>query len=282
MSVNGKPLIFSASYQALPWLPRQSRAFASEYAHGSAYGTIDFSMIACQHGLSKIPTLKAWSSSMRFLSFTCLIFILAVGLKAVSAETSYLSCKDDAEKYRLRSDELQRIEAEDQADRPNNSLKSGAQDRDRQRRERVGSIFGEGCLKEPRDFSAAALVFQHGDQPDHFTQTFLWAKRAVELGDSSQKVMMAWGIDRYLLNTGRKQLFGSQYLKNNATDPKSCWCLEQTETLFPDQTRLKFTSQSYRHQLESLKILNACIRCPLAECAENRSPSPAGTVPGFW
>lgn len=202
--------------------------------------------------------------------------------KAAPADIPYVSCRDDITKYQARSNELQQIVAADQADRPNNVLKPGAQLRDRERRERIGSIFGEGCFKEARDFAAAALVFQHGDQPDHFMQTFLWAKRAVELGDSSQKVLMAWGIDRYLVNIGHKQLFGSQYFKRDALTPGACWCLEQTEASFPDKIRLKFINHTYQHQLDSLNVLNAGLNCPVTECTGARSPSPAGTIPGFW
>jgi hypothetical protein len=225
--------------------------------------------------------INLFPAGLIILSFV-IAFASTVAAQALAADAPYVSCQDDANKYHRRSDELQRIEAEDQADRPNNVLKPGAQIRDRQRRERVGSIFGEGCLKEARDFAAAALVFQHGDQPDHFMQTFLWAKRAVELGDSSQQLLMAWGIDRYLVNIKHKQLFGSQYLKNDSNNPGSCWCLDQTDTSFPDQLRLKYTGHNYQHQLDSLKVLNVGLSCPVAECAEPLAPSPAGTIPGFW
>jgi len=220
---------------------------------------------------------------MRHLSLVALIwFTSSIHSNAGTAKIPFVSCRDDAGKYKARSKELQNILAADQADRPDNALKPGAQLRDRERRKRVGSIFGEGCFKEARDFAAAALVFQHGDQPDHFMQTFLWAKRAVELRDASQQVLMAWGIDRYLLNIGHKQLFGSQFLKQNALDPGGCWCLNQTEAAFPDTMRLKYIGHDYQHQLESLNVLNVGLSCPLVECTESLAPSPAGTIPGFW
>ena len=65
---------------------------------------------------------------------------------AGTSAAPYVSCREDAAKYSLRSDELQHIVAADQADRPNNVLKPGALNRDRQRSERVGTIFGEGCF----------------------------------------------------------------------------------------------------------------------------------------
>ena len=214
------------------------------------------------------------------LSLTAMAF--SHGAFAAAAEPPFLSCRDDMAKYKARSAELQTIVAADQADRPNNTLKPGAQDRDRERRQRVGGIFGEGCLKDAKDFAAAALVFQHGDQADHFFQTFLWAKRAVELGDATQRLLMAWGIDRYLINVGHKQLFGSQLFKSDSDKPGSCWCLNQTEATFPDALRLKYIGHSYETQLGYLTTLNAGQKCPLAECKESLAASPAGTIPGFW
>jgi len=214
--------------------------------------------------------------------FASYLLLVALSHAGVPSKSEYVPCRDDSKKYSARSQELQKIVAADQADRPNNILKPGAQLRDRERRKKIGSIFGEGCFKEAKDFTAAALVFQHGDEPEHFMQAFLWAKRAVELGDDSQKSLMAWGIDRYLINLGRKQLFGSQFLKQNALDPKACWCLNQTEASFPDALRLKYIGHDYQHQLEALKTLNAGLSCPLAECTDSLESSPAGTIPGFW
>lgn len=92
---------------------------------------------------------------------------------------AYRPCNQDPAKYSLRACELQRIKDADQADRPNNILCPGAVFRDRIRRKRVGEIFGEGCFKESADYAAAALVFQHGDHPDHFFQVFLWSKNEI-------------------------------------------------------------------------------------------------------
>jgi hypothetical protein len=163
---------------------------------------------------------------------------------------SYVSCGDDEVKYQLRSKELQQIVKADQDDRKGLRF-NDTQARDRQRRERVGAIFGEGCFKEARDYAAAALVFQHGDQPEHFFQTYIWATRSVELGDISQKNLAAQGMDRYLVNTGHKQLFATQYLKPT-TQADACWCLYQTEISFPDHLRVEYTGLSY---LQSLKRL---------------------------
>ena len=65
-------------------------------------------------------------------------------------------------------------------------------------------LCGTVKFKLAHDYSAAALVNQHGDVPDHFFQTFIWSKRAVELGDLTQKHTTALGLNRHLVNIGPK------------------------------------------------------------------------------
>jgi len=40
--------------------------------------------------------------------------------------------------------------------------------RDLKRRKRVGQIFAEGYMRTAQDYSAAALIYQHGVVPDHY------------------------------------------------------------------------------------------------------------------
>ncbi len=186
----------------------------------------------------------------------------------------------------LRSQELQSIVKADQDDRRNWQSRTADEmneiaRRDEARCKRVGEIFGEGRFSKPEDYAAAALVYQHGDTPDHFFQTYIWSKRGVDLGDSNQKRMMALGIDRYLVNIGQKQLFGSQATKPDFK-PETCWCLEQVEASFPDELRKEYVGKSYAETIDRLKELNAGKACPAKECPTALKPSPEGTVPGFW
>jgi hypothetical protein len=121
-----------------------------------------------------------------------------------------VSCVENPEIQAQRSRELQEIVKADQADRAViGSIDSEVALRDRRRRMRVGEIFGEGCCTSAADYSAAALVYQHGKIPDHFFQTFLWAKRSVDLGDLSQKWLMAAGIVNNLLNPPQNDLLSA-------------------------------------------------------------------------
>ncbi len=171
------------------------------------------------------------------------------------AKASFLSCKEDKDHLERRSQELQSIVQADQDDRKDWKNKTPAEiekvvSRDEIRRMRVGEIFGKGCFSKAADYAAAALVFQHGNSADHFFQTYIWSKRGVDLGDSNQKRMMALGIDGYLVNVGKKQLFATQATK---PDLEACWCLHQVESNFPDK-----------------------------ECTQGLKASPKGTVSGLW
>jgi hypothetical protein len=93
--------------------------------------------------------------------------------------------------------------------------------------------------------------------------------------------MIALGVDRYLVNTGHKQLFGSQAIKPDLK-PETCWCLQQVEPGFPDSLRKRYTGKSYAAALDWLEELNAGKSCPARECPTELKPSPKGTVPGLW
>ncbi len=216
--------------------------------------------------------------------------ILVVGFLSASpgwsAERSSSPCAEDGARRKARGDELQKLVRADQEDRkdwqawtPAESANVGL--RDLARRKRVGEIFGEGCFSTAEDYAAAALIFQHGDAPDHYYQVFVWARRAVELGDSKQKDLMAIGLDRYLVSVGRKQLFASQAFQSG---PGGCFCLQPVEPSFSDEKRGEWTERTLKGGFQWVDSLNAAAKkCPPAqECAKPLAPSPRGSVPGFW
>jgi hypothetical protein len=220
---------------------------------------------------------------MNLLSPIILFFLSS----CASAQTgNYIPCIQDPQRLEARSKELAQIVKADQDDRENFPSRTPEEmqemvKQDVVRRKRVGEIFGEGCFSKAQDYAAAALVYQHGDVPEHFFQTFIWAKRAVELGDPSQQRMMALGIDRYLVNIGKKQLFGSQATKDGS-NVEACWCLQQVEESFPDHIRKSQAGKNLKDALEWVQDLNAGKSCPNQQCTKELKPSPKGTVPGFW
>jgi len=202
----------------------------------------------------------------------------------VSFAETFSLCHLDKDKQLLRSKELAEIVKADQDARKNfqNMSQEDMQKMsidDSKRRMRIGEIFAEGCFSAAEDYAAAALVFQHGVVPEHFFQTFLWAKKALELGDNKQMRLMALGLDRYLVNSGYKQLFASQATKPNS---EKCWCLHQIEKRFPENIRKKYMGNTLEKQISWVNELNKGQSCPNVYCGQNLKKTPRGTVPGFW
>lgn len=212
--------------------------------------------------------------------------MIAFQISGIFTSPAFQACVDDKPRLEARSKELSSIVQADQDERKDWNQKSFkemmiATNRDSLRRQRIGEIFGEGCFSTASDFSAAALVYQHGCVPEHFFQTYIWAKRAVELGDVKQKRLMALGLDRYLVNTGHKQLFGSQATKPDL-NPGTCWCIQQVEKTFPDNLKKEYADKNLAETFTWLKELNAGNNCPIKECDVQLKSSPKGSIPGFW
>ncbi len=221
---------------------------------------------------------------MKYQFLALLLSIFTSGCATAEISTNVQSCFANPSLQSLESERLQKLAAEDQADRQGdvNTIDWGkVTPRDIQRRIDVAEIFARGCLNSAADYGAAATVYQHGDTADHAYQTFLWSKRGVDLGDSSQKWWLAAGLDRYLVRIGQKQLFATQFSKHA---PDSCWCMEQVEGTFSDSRRVEFAKKNLAQALDFLKELNRNMpSCGNAKyCSVPLKPSPAGTVPGFW
>ena len=227
--------------------------------------------------------------SMKFIFAVVLFSLCSCATTTVSqTSNSFVACKEDKPRLELRAKELQSIVTEDQAERRNFANMTNAQmvmmaKNDETRRMRIGEIFGEGCFTTAQDYAAAALVYQHGTTPDHFFQTYIWSKRAVELGDKHQARLMALGIDRYLVNVGQKQLFASQATKEGSPSTEtSCWCLQDIEESFPDRQRKEVGGQSLDEAKAWVNSMNEGKTCPKVSCNQTLKPTPKGSVPGLW
>jgi hypothetical protein len=204
-----------------------------------------------------------------------------------SSTNQNLTCLTEPKIQTARSKELKNLLEADQKERKKSWEQLSRQQmeaiakRDLKRRIRVGEIFAEGCLKTADDYAAAAMIYQHGDVPDHYFQAFIWSQRGVMLGDEHQKHMMALAIDRYLVSIGKKQLFGSQ---GSASDTTGwCVCMEPVESTFPETIRQQYLGQSLSDKYAEISAFNeGKNNCKDRECPHSLKPSPKGTVPGFW
>lgn len=111
--------------------------------------------------------------------------------------------------------ELYRMYVADQADRSARPIDwDQVVPRDEARRARVAELAAAGALRHADDYFHAALLFQHGDRPEHYRQAQSWAQRSVALGTTLPKV--AWlacaAEDRWLHSLGRPQVWGTQFM----------------------------------------------------------------------
>ncbi len=220
-------------------------------------------------------------------SIICLygfVFLISGCVSTASiAQTSsvFISCDQDLPRQKLRSQELQAIVSDDQKDRTPPVDWSQVGPRDEIRRKRVGEIFGEGCFNSASDYSAAALIYQHGTVSDHYFQAFLWSKKAFELGNSWEGHSVANGIDRYLVSTGHRQLFGTQFRQDPNT---KLWCIEPIEKTFPDSKRVQYLKMSLEESIKMFLKFYKSTQLPgeIETCRRSLKPSPHGIVPGFW
>ena len=195
-----------------------------------------------------------------------------------------------SETCETKSAQLVQIEEQDQADRagPIDSIDwNKVSPRDTARRIQIATIFAEGCFKKASDYAAAALVFQHGNNAAHFYQTFIWASKAVQLGDESQRGLTAAGLDRYLVSSGQKQLFGTQFGKGPTEMKRGAagkWCLQPVEPSFPESLRMDYLKRNLNdNTTQVLKALGATQTLRETQvCEPALRSSPKGTVPGFW
>lgn len=240
-------------------------------------------IIGRSYGTPKNMKLIRWLVPI-FAALALLSVFSSNGAKAkekVSTVPPYKSCLEDPPRQKLRSKELQTLATEDQADRegPNIDWDIVAP-RDEKRAQRVGAIFGEGCFLTGPDYSAAALIFQHGPHIDHNFQSYLWAKKALELGDSSRKELIVDGIDRFLVRQGYKQLFGGI---THRTGPQRCRCLDDVEERFSESKRVEMGGKLLTVSLKEVTDFNSTIEgCShIRFCGGLKSP-PHGIVPGIW
>ncbi|WP_241759021.1 TPR end-of-group domain-containing protein [Pyxidicoccus parkwayensis] len=132
------------------------------------------------------------------------------GFTALVARIPTLPPKDAA-----ANEELRKLFEADQADRsPPPATKEAwkvVSARDEQRRVRVKELLAAGALEDGADFLAAGFIFQHGRTPEDFAMAREMGAEAARRGNSGGLWLAAAAWDRWLMNAGQPQRFGTQY-----------------------------------------------------------------------
>ena len=114
------------------------------------------------------------------------------------------------------NEELKRLCAEDQSDRtpPKGKAIDWAivSPRDKSRLKRVKELYMQNLLQTANDYDCAATVLQHGDMPEDSLLAHEFWVVAISKGknDKDTLSLAAASEDRFLMNIGRPQRFGTQ------------------------------------------------------------------------
>ena len=125
--------------------------------------------------------------------------------------------------------------------------------RDEARQTRVAEIMAAGGANAADDYYHAAMVYQHGSEPEDVEQAHKWAVQAVELdpdhGDA--KWLAAAAEDRYLMYLGKPQKYGTQF---RMVDGR--WTLWEVDPSITDEERARWNVPPLREAQQRAKAMN--------------------------
>ena len=89
--------------------------------------------------------------------------------------------------------------------------------RDRARLKRVKEIFAANGVRTANDYYHSAMILQHGDDPEDFLLAHEFCVVAIAAGknDRETRWLAASAEDRFLMNIGRPQRFGTQFTSDD-------------------------------------------------------------------
>lgn len=120
------------------------------------------------------------------------------------------------------------------------------------RRLEIAPLLVAGKITRAESLYHAAMIFQHGTCPAHFKLTADLALKAVELGHDKARWLHAAGLDRYLMNLGQPQKYGTQFSKTD----DGVWRLYEVDPAVTDEERARFNVPPLAKARETARRLN--------------------------
>ncbi|WP_088889885.1 hypothetical protein [Leptolyngbya ohadii] len=143
--------------------------------------------------------------------------------------------------------ELLRLFTEDQADRqpPEGQAIDWSliASRDAARLARVKELYNADVLQTGADYYHAALILQHGSEPEDYLLAHEFCIVAIGKGEERAKWLAAASEDRFLMSIDRPQRFGTQY-RSEPDDPDRRVRLYATDPRVTDGLRREFNAPS--------------------------------------
>jgi len=154
--------------------------------------------------------------------------------------------------------EVTRLCAEDQADRepqPGQPIDwKVVGPRDAARIARMKELYRAGSLQSGLDFHHAALVLQHGSEPEDFLLAHELCIVAVSKGDLDALWLCAASEDRFLMNIARPQRFATQYRSDKPGEPMHIYQVGEGVT---DALRTAFHAPTLAQAQEREALINS-------------------------
>lgn len=228
----------------------------------------------------------------RTLLFGLALALAAPSVQAQSGAAAEIEAdrRDQACPVAQRAEASAALQAMYDADQNVRTGDAGPLGTDEERRYEVARIFASGCMSTAADFYNAAMIYQHGTVPEHYLQALVWAQRAKALGHPEADYLIPRAADRYLMNLGRKQLYGTNLISNvflNPDEDLEYWCLWPVDDAFPAERRQAYVAagdiSSMEDQSARVAEMNGGSLPDFgAQCPLDVAPSPPGSVPGHW
>ncbi len=105
------------------------------------------------------------------------------------------------------------------------------------REDTVRALLKAGSLHTASDYYRAALVFQHAYKPDDILLAHVLATVALAKGSADALWLSAATLDRYLVDAGKQQVFGTQFSPAPQQPKGSAWQQNPVSPLLSDALR---------------------------------------------
>ena len=155
--------------------------------------------------------------------------------------------------------ELQALYEQDQADRKGFACFDPYQrqrmlQRDGARRQRVEALLASEPLLDPEDYFHAAMIFQHGETPEHFLLAHTLAYKGAKQGYPACFCLMAAAYDRTLMSQRHAQKYGTQYIIRERR-----WTLYDVDPTTTDAQRARWDVPPLAQCLQRAEEMNQTI-----------------------
>lgn len=110
------------------------------------------------------------------------------------------------------NDDLTKLYRADQSERQGTNIDwSALYHRDIERRAQLRQMLANGKVVTGADYYHAAMILQHGENPDDYLLAHVLAVDALSKGNLDARWLAAATLDRYLRSIGQPQIYGTQY-----------------------------------------------------------------------